>query len=93
MTLGDVTTLTLRAARDRAAKIRIQVREGRDPRVVRAKKTAADLAWLQSHGVAGVQDKHYDANNHLKEKRRALELLYRLLERGKAKVVPLKDGV
>jgi hypothetical protein len=44
MSLGDCASLTLSDARDRAAALRLQVREGRDPRVVRAEKTAADLA-------------------------------------------------
>jgi hypothetical protein len=47
---------------------------------------------LQSHGIVGVQDKHYDANDQLKEKQRPLEMLYRVLERGKAKVVPIEDA-
>lgn len=35
---------------------------------------------LQSHGIGGVQDAHYDAYEYLDEKREALELLHRLLE-------------
>lgn len=44
MTLGDVQTLTLSEARDKAAELRAIIRAGRDPRVVRAEVTAADLA-------------------------------------------------
>lgn len=35
-------------------------------------------AHLQSHGIAGVQDRHYDKHDYLDEKREALEALYRL---------------
>ena len=35
---------------------------------------------LQSHGVSGVQRRHYDDNDFMPEKRRALEMLYRVLE-------------
>ncbi|MEJ8836097.1 tyrosine-type recombinase/integrase [Ramlibacter sp. AN1133] len=38
---------------------------------------------LQSHGIGGVQDRHYDAHHYLPEKRHALETLHRALE-GKA---------
>ena len=35
---------------------------------------------LQSHGLAGVQAKHYDDHDYLPEKRRALETLLKVLE-------------
>lgn len=35
---------------------------------------------LQSHGVSGVQRRHYDANDFIPEKRRALEILFHVLE-------------
>lgn len=35
---------------------------------------------LQSHGIGGVQDTHYDAYEYLDEKREVLGLLHRLLE-------------
>ena len=34
---------------------------------------------LQSHGIAGVQARHYDGHDYLPEKRKALETLYKLL--------------
>jgi len=34
---------------------------------------------LQSHGIAGVQDRHYDGHDYMTEKRRALNTLQRLL--------------
>ena len=46
---------------------------------------------LQSHGIAGVQDRHYDGHDYMAEKRQALETLQRLLEqKNGAKVVPFK---
>jgi hypothetical protein len=35
---------------------------------------------LQSHGISGVQDRHYNAHDYLAEKRQALDLLYELLD-------------
>lgn len=35
---------------------------------------------LQSHGIAGVQARHYDGHDYMSEKRKSLETLYRLLE-------------
>jgi len=38
-------------------------------------------AQLQSHGLSGVQSRHYDMYEYLDEKREALEALYRLIKR------------
>jgi hypothetical protein len=35
---------------------------------------------LQSHGISGIQNRHYDANDFVAEKRHALEMLIRVLE-------------
>jgi integrase len=46
---------------------------------------------LQSHGIAGVQARHYDGHDYMPEKRHALETLQRLLEqKDGARVVPFK---
>lgn len=46
---------------------------------------------LQSHGIGGVQERHYDAFSYEPEKRKALETLYQLLEAKPAKNVrPLR---
>ena len=46
---------------------------------------------LQSHGIAGVQARHYDGHDYMPEKRQALEALQRLLEqKGGAKVLPIR---
>ena len=47
-------------------------------------------AQLQSHGLGGVQARHYDRHDYLNEKRAALETLHRLLTGASAKVLPLK---
>lgn len=46
-------------------------------------------AHLQSHGLGGVQDTHYDKYKYLDEKRAALETLRSLLE-PRGKVVPIR---
>lgn len=40
-------------------------------------------AQLQSHGLGGVQDRHYDRHDYLDEKREALQRLRELMEPGK----------
>jgi len=47
-------------------------------------------AQLQSHGLGGVQQRHYDRHDYLPEKRAALETLHRLLTGAAAKVTPIK---
>ncbi len=39
---------------------------------------------LQSHGISGVQARHYDGHDYLQEKRKALETLHTLLEQEEA---------
>ncbi len=46
-------------------------------------------ARLQSHGLGGIQDRHYDRHDYLPETRVALEKLYRVLTGTKADVVPM----
>ena len=46
---------------------------------------------LQSHGIAGVQARHYDGHDYLNEKRSALETLYKLLTQPEASnVTPIR---
>jgi len=45
-------------------------------------------ARLQSHGLGGVQDRHYNMHEYINETRAALETLQRLLTGSKAKTVP-----
>ena len=47
---------------------------------------------LQSHGIAGVQARHYDGHDYLSEKRNALETLHKLLNQKQAdNVTPIKQ--
>lgn len=46
---------------------------------------------LQSHGISGVQDRHYDGHDYLPEKQRALMTLYRVLEAKQADVTPIRS--
>lgn len=46
-------------------------------------------AHLQSHGLGGVQARHYDRHDYLNEKRAALETLLQILTSAKAKVTPI----
>jgi hypothetical protein len=48
-------------------------------------------AQLQSHGIHGVQARHYDKHHYLPEKRAALETLWRLIT-DKNKVIKVKFG-
>lgn len=46
---------------------------------------------LQSHGIAGVQARHYDGHDYLAEKRKALDTLFKLLDQPRADTVrPLR---
>ena len=48
---------------------------------------------LQSHGIAGVQARHYDGHDYMAEKRRALNALFKALEQPDASnVVALETG-
>lgn len=47
-------------------------------------------AQLQSHGLSGVQARHYDRHDYLSEKREALETLYRLVTGAGASVTLLR---
>lgn len=46
---------------------------------------------LQSHGIAGVQARHYDGHDYMAEKRKALETLHKLLNQKQTNnVTPIK---
>lgn len=47
-------------------------------------------AQLQSHGLGGVQVRHYDRHEYLEEKREALEIFFRLVTKDGAKVIPMR---
>jgi integrase len=47
-------------------------------------------ARLQSHGLGGVQERHYDRADYLPQTRAALEILQRLLMVNSATIVPIR---
>jgi len=52
--------------------------------------TREDRSQLQSHGLGGVQSRHYDKHEYLSEKRAALETLYSVLVGTPAKVTSIR---
>lgn len=49
-----------------------------------------EMAQLQSHGLGGIQTRHYNKHDYLQEKRAALETLYRLVTEEGETVTPIK---
>ena len=47
-------------------------------------------AQLQSHGLSGVQARHYDMHKYMDEKLDAMERVYRLITDVPAKVIPIR---
>lgn len=58
-----------------------RIRSGIETELARVKVNREDRGRLQSHGISGVQNRHYDAYDYLAEKREALERLYSILTR------------
>lgn len=57
-----------------------QIRSGVETLLASVKVTTEIRGRLQSHGISGVQARHYDGHDYLDEKRRALETLFQQLE-------------
>ncbi len=57
-----------------------RVRSGIETALAEAGVALHVRGLLQSHGVGGVQQRHYDAHEYMAEKRAALELLHQLLD-------------
>lgn len=49
-------------------------------------------AQLQSHGLSGVQARHYDRHDYMEEKRSAMDKLYRLLADEPAKIIKIRSA-
>jgi hypothetical protein len=81
-------------ARDAAQRAGIEdfhlkrVRSGIETRLAEAGIPKHVRGHLQSHGLGGVQDEHYDAHTYIPEKRDALLTLYDLLSIGVKHVTP-----
>jgi hypothetical protein len=76
------------AAADRAGLKDFQlkrVRSGIETALAEAGLSLHVRGLVQSHGLGGVQEKHYDAHEYMPEKREALEALYSLLGDSKNK--------
>ncbi len=58
-----------------------RIRSGIETLLASAGVSADIRGRLQSHGIGGVQARHYDGHDYLPEKRKALETLYRLLQK------------
>jgi integrase len=69
-----------------------RIRSGVETVLASARISSEIRGRLQSHGISGVQARHYDGHDYMDEKRRALVTLYRLLTTTKAesKVVPMR---
>lgn len=64
-----------------------RIRSGVETLLASAKVSTEIRGRLQSHGISGVQARHYDGHDYLDEKRDALKKLARLLEAPPASVV------
>lgn len=70
-----------------------RVRSGVETALAAARVNSDTRGRLQSHGVAGVQARHYDGHDYMDEKRQALEALFNLLTREQSdNVVPFKTA-
>jgi len=61
-----------------------RIRSGVETLLASARISTDTRGRLQSHGISGVQQRHYDGHDYMDEKRHALETLFKLLE-GRAK--------
>ena len=57
-----------------------RIRSGVETLLASARISADIRGRLQSHGISGVQARHYDGHDYQEEKRHALETLLALLE-------------
>ena len=70
-----------------------RIRSGVETLLASARISSDIRGRLQSHGIAGVQARHYDGHDYMDEKRQALETLHRLLDAPEASnVVQLKTA-
>lgn len=67
-----------------------RVRSGVETALAAAGVSKELRGHLQSHGITGVQARHYDAHDYVAEKKKVLETLMNLLESRSGTVVPMK---
>lgn len=70
-----------------------RIRSGVETVLAGARISAEIRGRLQSHGISGVQARHYDGHDYMDEKRLALMALHKLVTTGKAgNVIPFKTA-
>jgi integrase len=70
-----------------------RIRSGVETLLAKARISKDDRGRLQSHGVSGVQARHYDGHDYMEEKRSALVTLFKLLDGPmSATVVPIRGA-
>jgi hypothetical protein len=67
-----------------------RIRSGVETLLAAARVSTDTRGRLQSHGISGVQARHYDGHDYMNEKREALETLFNLLESVSAKVIQIR---
>ena len=67
-----------------------RIRSGVETLLASVRVSSETRGRLQSHGIMGVQARHYDGHDYMAEKLEAVETLYRLLINTSASVVPLR---
>lgn len=67
-----------------------RIRSGVETILAKHKVSKDTRGRLQSHGITGVQDTHYDDHDYVPEKLEALELLYRILANEVATVTHIR---
>lgn len=70
-----------------------RIRSGVETLLASVKINKDDRGRLQSHGISGVQNRHYDGYSYMDEKRHALETLFNLLEAQEVEEVEEVDNV
>ena len=67
-----------------------RIRSGVETLLASARVSGEHRGRLQSHGISGVQSRHYDGHDYMDEKRNALETLFRLLDQPEvSNVIPI----
>jgi hypothetical protein len=56
-----------------------RIRSGVETVLAEANVSQEHRGHLQSHGISGVQRRHYDGHDYLEQKRKALATLHKLL--------------
>ena len=70
-----------------------RIRSGVETLLASARISSDIRGRLQSHGISGVQSRHYDGHDYMDEKRHALDTLFSLLDIPESKnVVPFKTA-